>query len=570
MRTLMLASALALLPGVARSQVTDTTRSAGDTLALPRDVAEYVAIRYNAPAALRARGAATVASGEVVEGNVAVLLGPLRVGGRVDGNVLVVNGDATLDAGAEIEGDVIVVGGSLDRDSAARVVGIVRVYAAPLIYDEVDGRLVVSEERAEDDWWSRIFGADDEGGTWRTSLRSTRTYNRVEGLPIKLGPAIRYATWFGSVEADAYGILRTADGLDWDSDDIGHDLRADIRFGEERGLILGGRLYDVVDPVQGWEMTDAEVGLATFFLHRDFRDYYDRHGGSGSIGVHAGRDATLRLEYAAERWGSREVQDPWTLFRDDAAWRPNPAVDDGLVHLATASLLLDSRNDEDDPWSGWYVTAELESGRGDFHALGPADPAARAQTAPASLHWRRGFLDLRRYNRLSPHAQLNVRLVAGGWLGGDELPLQRRFSLGGPGSLPGFDFRSGEDAERLQCSSGATLPGVPGLCERVLLAQIEYRGDVELGPYFRERGPTSWGLRADAHWILFADAGRGWLVGPRDRTLAYPTRRLPSLSTFQTDVGAGFDFGLLAIYVAKALSDADEPANFFVRVRHRF
>jgi hypothetical protein len=569
MRTLMLACALALLPGAARSQVTDTARSAGDTLGLPRDVAEYVAIRYNAAAALRARGAATVAVGEVVDGNVAVLHGPLRVSGRIAGDVVVVNGDATLDAGSEVEGDVIVVGGSIERDSAARVVGIVRAYAAPMSFDEVDGRIVVRERQVEDHWLSRIFGPD-EGGTWRTSLRSTRTYNRVEGLPIKLGPAIRFRTGFGSVEVDAFGILRTADGLDWDSDDIGHDLRADVRFGEGRGLIVGGRLYDVVDPVQDWEMTDAEVGLASFFLHRDFRDYYDRHGGSGSIGAHAGRDATLRLEYAAERWGSRAVQDPWTLFRDDAAWRANPVMDDGLVHLATASLRIDSRNDEDDPWSGWYVTAELENGRGDFHAVGPADAAARSLTAPATLHWRRGFLDLRRYNRLSPHGQLNVRLVAGGWLGGDELPLQRRFSLGGPGSLPGFDFRSGEDAERLQCSSGATLPGVPGQCERVLLAQIEYRGDVELGPYFRARGPTSWGLRADANWILFADAGRGWLVGPRDRAIRYPSSRLPSLSTFQTDVGAGFDFGLLALYVAKALSDADEPANFFVRVRHRF
>ena len=31
--------------------------------------------------------------------------------------------------------------------------------------------------------------------------------------------------------------------------------------------------------------------------------------------------------------------------------------------------------------------------------------------------------------------------LLGGWLGGDELPLQRRLSVGGSGTLPGFDFR---------------------------------------------------------------------------------------------------------------------------------
>lgn len=568
MRMLMLACALALLPGAARSQVTDTTQAAEDTLGLRRDVAEAIVRRYNAEVALRARGPVAIAAGEVVEGDVAVLHGPLVVSGRVAGNVVVVNGDATLEAGASVDGDVILVGGSLQRDPAARVGGVVRVFAQRLAYHEEQGRLVVSADRSRDDWWSR-WRRGMEGDSWRPRLLSARTYNRVEGLPILLGPSVRYETGFGAVEVDAFGIVRTADGLDWDSENLGHALRADVLIGDDRGLILGGRLYDVVSPVQDWEMTDAEVGLATFFLHRDFRDYYDRHGGSGSIGVHAGRGATMRLEYAAERWGSREVSDPWTLFRNGGAWRPNPMVDDGFVHLATATLRIDTRNDEDDPWSGWYVTAELESGRGDFHSLGPAG-AARTLTAPASLHWRRGFLDLRRYNRLSPNGQLNMRLVAGGWLGGDELPLQRRFSLGGPGSLPGFDFRSGEDAERLQCSTGAALPGMPGQCERLLLAQLEYRGDVELGPFFSERGPTSWGLDADAHWILFADAGRGWLVGARDGSLSYPSDRLPPLSTFQTDVGAGFDLGLLAVYVAKALSDASEPVNFFVRVHHRF
>jgi hypothetical protein len=448
--------------------------------------------------------------------------------------------------------------------------GTTRVHSEPLTYRE-EGELIVPvvDRTAEDRWTGWLRRGSDRGSS-RLRLLSARTYNRVEGLPILLGPSLRDEGRDGSIEIDAFGIVRTAEGLRWEPADIGHALRLDLRLGRGRGMIVGGRLYDIVEPVQDWEMTDAEVGLASFFLHRDFRDYYDRHGGSGTIGVHAGRGATLTLDYGAERWGSRPARDPWTLFRNGHGWRENPTVDDGFVHLATAALRVDTRNDVEDPWSGWHALAEVEMGRGDFESLGPADPAARTGAGPAALNWRRAFVDVRRYNRLSPEGQLNVRLVAGGWIGGDELPLQRRFALGGPGSLPGFDFRSGEDAERLMCTSGATIAGAPGQCERMLLAQIEYRGDVEIGGFAGSRGPASWGLNPDAHWILFADAGRGWLIGDREGTVRYPSSRLPPLSTFQTDIGAGIDLGVVGLFVAKALSDADEPVNFFVRVRHRF
>ena len=571
MRKLMLACALALSPAAARGQVVDTARAGRDTLgSLPHHVAELVAHRYNAPAALRATGPATVAAGEVVAGDVAVLHGPLDLRGRVEGSVVVVNGDVSLGASSRIEGDLVVVGGTLRSEEGASVGGTTRVYRERLGY-RLEGTLIVpvADASARERWTGWLRRRADKG-TSRFRLLSARTYNRVEGLPILVGPSLRDEGELGAIEIDAWGIVRTAEGLRWEPEDIGHTLRADLRLGRGRGLIAGGRLYDVVAPVQDWEMSDAEIGLASFFLHRDFRDYFDRHGGSGTLGVHAGRGARLTLEYAAERWSSRDARDPWTLFRNGQAWRPNPVVDDGFVHLATATLQLDTRNDVEDPWSGWFATAELESGRGDFHALGPADPVARVATAPATAHWRRAFLDLRRYNRLSPDGQLNVRLLAGGWVGGDELPLQRRFALGGPGSLPGFDFRSGEDAERLMCTSGASLPGAPGQCERALLAQIEYRGDVELGSLLGARDPASWGLQADARWILFADAGRGWLVGAREGTVRYPSSRLPPLSTFQTDIGAGLDLGVIAVFVAKALSDADEPLNVFVRVRHRF
>ena len=57
-----------------------------------------------------------------------------------------------------------------------------------------------------------------------------------------------------------------------------------------------------------------------------------------------------------------------------------------------------------------------------------AVPAAVRGSIPTdgSYAFNRLFIDVRRYTRVSPSGRVNLRLLAGGWLGGDPLPLQRR------------------------------------------------------------------------------------------------------------------------------------------------
>ena len=263
------------------------------------------------------------------------------------------------------------------------------------------------------------------------------------------------------------------------------------------------------------------------------------------------------------------------MFRGDEAWRPNPGVNDGVMNVADLSFTFDSRNREFRPWAGWYVNAEYEHGAGDLETAGTPLGSDDVLTDVHRVSYGRAFFDLRRYNRISPKRQLNARLVLGGWLHGDTLPLERRFSVGGIGTIPGFEFRRvGIGTDVGQCGPESGTPDRGALCERVALAQLEYRQELvsELIDIFNRNGIRVRGaqFRVKPSAVAFVDAGRGWLVGPRIGDLQYPSGSLPGFDTWRTDVGLGLDLGIAGLYVAKAVSSPKEPANFFVRIRRRF
>ncbi len=420
-------------------------------------------------------------------------------------------------------------------------------------------------------------------GLWARSGRSSglvlssgKTYNRVEGLPVHIGPVFRDSSGRAVFNVSVLGIFRSADTFHWDAQNLGHTVSAQMRVGRERGYALGLASYDAVTPVETWQLPDPDAALAAFLVRRDFRDYFNRHGGKVTATFNMSARSSLSADWSDERWGGVRARNVFSIFRNGAAWRANPTVDAGRFHTAVARANVDTRNDEVNPSTGWLILLEYERGSGRVIDAGPTSPLARP--APVSLlTYGRGFLDLRRYNRLSPTSSINGRLVLGGWLHGDELPLERRFSVGGIGTIPGFDFRKFQPGivDVSQCSDGTQPPeGNPAQCERVALAQIEYRNEIRssLLDFLNSRPIRLRGIgfTVQPTVVAFVDAGRGWLVGQPSGTLQYSSRSFPRFGTFRTDVGLGLDLGIFGIYAAKAVSEAKEPANVFLRVHRRF
>lgn len=547
------------------AQGADTART------LPWDVAGEAAYRWNLPAALRAQAPTTVDS--TVNGSVAVRDASLTIRGTVHGRVTVINGNATLLPGARVDSDLFVVGGTAAVPDSGAVGGKVSAYRQPLLYRLSGDEMVAVHDSASGDvGWFRRWQARYDSAQTKFALKA-RTYDRVEGLPVMLGLALRRNWEIGQFNLSALGIYRSANSFSWTPDNLGYDVSADLKRGKERGTAYGIRFFDVVAPAESWQVSSAEIFLYSFGVRNDMRDYYNAQGGSAYASVFTG-PWTLTLTFAQAQWLQRTAADPISLFNSGDAWRANPALDEGTLHRFDLDATFDTRSSKSDPWSGFLVSADVEVGWTGALTDGSTSPLVRdSAAAPYGLTYGRGWLDVRSYNRVSPQGHLDFRLAFGTQLGGGALPLERRFSMGGPGSLPGYAFRQLLSPDVFTCSDSIVPAGQPAQCDRMLLAQAEYRADFTLRMFKRSAPP---GEAAGYHvvqpmsWVLFADAGRGWLTGAPVDGLRYGWGTLPPLYTFRTDFGAGLDLGWLGMYAAKSITDWQTPTRFVVRLQHRF
>ena len=223
------------------------------TRALSRREREQAEALYNAPATRRETAPFSLARDSVVRGSLAVIGGPVRIAGTIDGSLLVIDGDVEFAATATVTGEVAVLGGRVTGTDSARI-GAVRIEQDSVRYGIDAGTLHL--EAPFDEVW-RLIGRGEQKSAVGVRLALTRNYNRVEGLPIEFGPRIRYRTPKGTLAADLFGIFRTGSRIEWNGNNVGHDARVEFRFGRNEHFSIGGRLFDVVAPVEDWQLSDV-------------------------------------------------------------------------------------------------------------------------------------------------------------------------------------------------------------------------------------------------------------------------------------------------------------------------
>lgn len=524
---------------------------------------------YNASGTMRVLGRHTIGSDVVVAGDVAVLDGPLRVEGRITGDLVAINADVEIVAGGQVEGDVLILGGRGDISDDARVGGTVEQHTARVVVRLVDERLEI-EGRDE----PRVIRDRDRRpptdrrlprqSRWRPYgraslvLTSEGTYNRVEGLPILAGPRITWRTDELDARLEGFGIFRTAASFDLETRDVGYRVAGRLRFGgDNRPFELSARAFDQVMPIEDWQLDKGEVGWATLLFHKDYRDYFLARGVGAAAKFRLGRTLLAYADVSRFNASSIDARDPWSLSRNSRPWRPNPTIDEGRFTEYRAGFELSTPRE----WGGHshggaWLKAEWLHGVGDSVAARALPLTVRGPIPASGYRYDRLYADLRLHQRFAGGG-LSLRAAAAGDLGQDgPLPVQRRLSLGGPDPLPGFNFR------RFGCNEGVGDPALPALCDRMVLLQAEYRTgfsfDVDIGDEDDDGwwGGWNWFDWDDTHLVLFADAGAAWLGD------ATPKR-------FNWDFGAGVDFGGFGIYFARALEE-NRPVRVILRLNRRF
>jgi len=539
---------------------------------LPHSTVVEVVHFYNAPTTTRLVGRASLPAGNAWHGDVAIRNGPALIAGRVEGSLLVINGNAILDSSGTVTGTLTIVGGTVvgPRTGLAEV----RVYAEPLPYRLAGDTLVYAPDLLRRLSLSARYTFGN--ATTRSSLvlATSGTFNRIEGLPIVAGPSLDLSIRHGlAFHGAAMGVFRTAHSISGECCDLGYHARAELVFGDRRPLALTFRGFDLVNPVEDWGLHPNEVGWEAFLVRRDYRDYYRGSGVAARLGWRAEAPLDLSFEIRRERESTLRTRDPWTLSRTSIPWRPNPPIDNGHFTILSPGITLDSRNNADQPTSGWYLRGTLDFLMSDDVRPSPDFPAAIRDSTRLLGNYRStsAFFDLRRYNKLSAAGRLNFRLVLAGWLGGDPLPIQRRLSIGGPEPLPGYEFRQGT------CTAvppaGSFAGTLVAACDRVVAVQTEYRGHITLRTNYNTETGQAGGLGyvtrflSGPDFVVFGDAGQGWLVG-RGPGLV-PSGQIPHLDSWLADLGLGIDWGGFGVYVAKAVTST-QPLRLTARLEHRF
>jgi hypothetical protein len=555
--------ALSVVPAFAQEE---EIRAAGVSRRVERQLLEFFADERT----VRPPAPYEIPAGAVVRDNIGVVGGDVRVAGRLEGDLVVLNGDLHLARGGAITGDVMVVGGEATLEDELAIGGTLTVYG------RTGGRTRV--DRDDDGFWwprprmRRRTVSDD--GIARFTVRTAGNYNRVEGLPLMFGPLVQTAG-ANPLRLEGYAIWRTH-GTQLHTGDFGYDARVEQFLGGRRAFRLGAGAHSVVTPIENAGVTDLEASLAAFLLHMDLRDYRDREGWT-AYARYAPRRGRLDAvaEFRDDRYRTAPAGDPWTLLRRNRAWRLQPVAAEGDLQSLRLAATWDDVRPTRRRARGTYARVTFEQGlSGDLTRppliAGFLDPDTVHAAFAYGSDVRHGSIDVRRHMRVTGGSVISVRGFAAGSLSDRTLPPQFQRALGGPGTLPGLSTFAGDCGARRsawpQIGTEPLLYPAYG-CDRVALVQLEYAGglafDFGFGEPREERDGWRFDVDSEPSWVFFADAGRGWTMQDAAHPGAEDTELL-------VDAGVGFLLGRAGIYAAIPVRGADRRVNVFVRLGRRF
>jgi hypothetical protein len=300
-------------------------------------------------------------------------------------------------------------------------------------------------------------------------------------------------------------------------------------------LLLKLSGYTQTDFTDQTGIGSLENDLAAIFLGKDFRDYYRREGVSVSLVLSPAKRFRLESGIRADDYHSLEKTANWSLARDD--FLPNPAFDEGTMRSLFAHVRVGS----------------------DFHHVDVTYEMCREDLLGGDFEFEQLTAQFRGRMLLGPSQRLDFRTRFGTALSG-RLPNQKRYVLGGLGTVRGYDYQSllVPDPEDVPDPEGPAPHGG----QRMFLANVEYTIGLDSD---RDR---DWDgtLNRLFDWcprlILFFDTGMAW----EDREAEIdPEQWKSSAGIGFKPGGGGLRFNLIWV-----LDEEQRSPQFQVRLKRMF
>ena len=281
-------------------------------------------------------------------------------------------------------------------------------------------------------------------------------------------------------------------------------------------MTLGYEFHDLTDSDDVYRVLGFEEPPALILPSGSTRDYYRRRGHEAYAFVRLFSGAHLGLTWRGDDYESQPVVSSGRFFSKKEP-RPNPAIDEGSMRSMIATVrwashgeLFESRQHERDSFllRSLYDT-RMEEGQ-ELRAEATFEVAS--PDLGGDFSFRRFIGTARAYRDITGSQALRARLLLG--LTGGEVPVQRRFALGGLGTLRGFELKafSGDEVAEATFEWLLRLPSpFPGL----------------VGFY---DGGAAWDRGASRDWKSDVGAGVEWRAGRGfffRGDLAFPLQKEP-------------------------------------------
>jgi len=214
-------------------------------------------------------------------------------------------------------------------------------------------------------------------------------------------------------------------------------------FGAGRRVTLGYEFHDLTDSDDVFRLVGFEEPPALILPKSSTRDYYRRRGHEAYGFVRLFSTAHLGLSWRSDDFTSLEVLSSGRFFSKEDP-RPNLPIDEGLMRSMIATVrwanrgeLFGTRRRERDSFllRSLYDT-RMEEGQ-ELRAEATFEVAS--PDLGGDFSFRRFIGSVRGSRDIASRHAVRTRLLLG--LSGGTVPLQRRFALGGMGTLRGRDLK---------------------------------------------------------------------------------------------------------------------------------